>query len=238
MKQYLLKFKIFYLILTFFFFLFFFILVLENTIIFLDEKNTINIIILQNFSQENCTKEEKFIKYIIYDSAKLWAVINSVANEYKELHRDELISEGISPEPEDENYFSFYKFSSYSQFGEYLKEKYSSARLNNKNKLLELRNIVTFYWYNYKDKCLEMYDLYVFEDKIIIVTADDSDKKFLMESEEAASIEEIFIKKQESFKDIILENNTKKKNNWFIVRSTDKELALRIKLIYKKIVNS
>lgn len=228
MWEHLLRFRFFYYTLAFFSFFFFFVFVCENIIIFWEQKDLIKIIILSDFTQEDFVKEIKKMRVIIRDPSNILGWNSPI--EHSEIRRTELPYKGITLDPL-KSYFKYDAFSSYSEFIEYWKEKYS---FGSKNKLSKLKNIATCYGYNYKDKYLEIYDLYVFEDKLIIIKADNNDKKYLMESEEAIRIKRIFINKEEFFLDALLGDN---KKTLFIAKNEDKELSLRIKLLYNKIDN-
>ncbi len=203
----------------------------------LEEEADIQINFLMYFSENYCTKEEKYIKFLVYDKEKLWVLINNFASEYKVLHKDEIISQGFRLEPEDDKYYSFMKFSSYSNFAEFLKHKYSDTSLisDKKGKFIEFRNVLTFYTYNYTDRFLEIHDFYVFNNSICLVEADENDRKFLTNLKEVKKLEEIMIKKEGVFKEIILENKKKKKDSWFTIRTTDQELYSRLAVLNSKI---
>lgn len=115
---------------------------------------------------------------------------------------------------------------SYAELAKLLKEKYFDSLQwgKGRHRLRELKRVTSFYSYNYAEKCLELYDLYVFRGgRTIKVSLDENDKTFLLESEEAKIIEQK-----------ILENMCKK--NLFKTRfGLDDGLALRAKMLYSKI---
>lgn len=154
------------------------------------------------------TKEEKYIKFICYDG-EFWPIVDIFVNEYKLLHKDELVSVGLEPQPEDEDYFLLKKFTGLRNFVIYLNEKYDEQISD--NKMVLLRNLIVLYVIDYETNKLHIYDLIIYDNEISLVELSEEDIEYFKKNYEYLGISEIMEKKRGYFDGAIEENQKKKK---------------------------